>query len=71
MENEKRYVVTLDLYVYSENDSEAIAKAHNLANTIANINANECSVIDIVEQPFGVIGNRKVVLTPNIIENEG
>jgi len=68
---EKRYVVTLDLYVYSENDSEAIAKAHNLANTIANINDNECSVIDIAEQPFGVIGNRKVVLTPNTNEHEG
>ena len=68
---EKRYVVTMDLYVFAENDSDAIANAHKLANTIDNIDTNECKVIEIAEQPFGKIGNRKVVLTPYTTENEG
>ena len=65
---EKRYVVTMDLYVFAENDSDAIASAYKLADKIGEM-GNGCAVVEMCEQPFGQIGNRKVVLTPNTIEN--
>ena len=67
---EKRYVVTMDLYVFADNDADAIAKSYKLADKIGEIESNGCAVVDICEQPFGVIGNRKVVLTPYTTENE-
>ena len=61
MEREKkRYVVTMDMYVYAENDYMARKNAHKLADNLRNLRDNQAAVLDIVEQPFGTIGNRKL-----------
>ncbi len=58
-----RYVVTIDYYVYAQNDWEAVKKAkmdiHTL-NTHSDIEMMESAIVSIVEQPFGTIGNREV-----------
>tara|TARA_Y100000361_G_C10867260_1_gene192365 strand:+ start:178 stop:405 length:228 start_codon:yes stop_codon:yes gene_type:complete len=56
---EKRYVVTMDMYVYAENDYMARKRAHEIADNIKSPN-NRAAVLDIVEQPFGKLGNRKL-----------
>ena len=61
---EKRYVVTMDMYVYAENDYMARKRAHKLAGDIehgleSNFHARTW-ILDIVEQPFGKLGNRKL-----------
>jgi hypothetical protein len=57
----KRYVVTLEKYVFAENDKEAIYQAQKQAVKEQIAEDNRCSVTEIVEQPFGTIGNRKVL----------
>jgi|TARA_Y100000114_G_C11701248_1_gene298548 hypothetical protein len=60
MSKENRYVVTMDMYVYAENDFMARKKAHKLADGLKNKLDNQAAVLDIVEQPFGTLGNRKL-----------
>ena len=60
MSKEKRYVVTMDMYVYSENDYMARKNAHKLADGLKSKLDNQAAVLDIVEQPFGTLGNRKL-----------
>ena len=60
MSKENRYVVTMDMYVYAENDFMARQKAHKLADGLKNKLDNQAAVLDIVEQPFGTLGNRKL-----------
>lgn len=57
----KRYVVEIQLYMYEDDDSAVIDKAKELANQIAKNDDNRASVSAIVEQPIGIIGNRKVL----------
>ena len=57
----KRYVVTLEKYVFAENDKEAIFQAQKQATDEQIAHDNRCSVTEIVEHPFGTIGNRKVL----------
>jgi len=57
----KRYVVTLEKYVFAKNDKEAIYQAQKQAVKEQVAEDNRCSVTEIVEQPFGSIGNRKVL----------
>lgn len=56
----KRYVVTLQLYIYTDKDSDAVFMANNLAKLIDKMGDNRCSVVGLAEQPFGELGNRKV-----------
>ena len=60
MKKKKRYVVVIDTYVYAENDYMARKNAHKLADNLRNLRDNQAAVLDIVEQPFGTIGNRKL-----------
>ena len=60
MSKENRYVVTMDMYVYAENDFMARKKAHKLADGLKSKLDNQAAVLDIVEQPFGTLGNRKL-----------
>ena len=56
-----RYVVTFEAYVYAENDYMARKKSHAVNDSInAIMNVQNSDVMDIVEQPFGTIGNRKL-----------
>lgn len=55
----KRYTVTIDLYVYAENDEEVKTKAKEVSTLIDNIggefNDNKASVVSIHEAEFGKI----------------
>jgi hypothetical protein len=58
---ENRYVVTFEAYVYAENDYMARRKSHAVNDSInAIMNVQDSDVMDIVEQPFGTMGNRKL-----------
>jgi hypothetical protein len=57
MSTEKRYVVTFEAYVYAPNDYMARKRAHAVNDSIKHFDSE---VTDIVEQPFGTIGNRKL-----------
>ena len=61
MTKEKRYVVTIDMYVYAPNDYMARKRAHDINRTI-NIDKFTLysTVNEIVEQPFGTLGNREL-----------
>lgn len=56
----KRYVVTLEMYVYAENDEGAKAIAKQKAEYNKKNEDNRCSVAGIVEQPFGSFKIRSV-----------
>ena len=59
--NNKRYVVSIDMYVYAENDYKAkeIAERHRLS--INNkLNTNHVNVTEIGEQPFASTYYRKL-----------
>ena len=54
MSKDKRYVVTMDMYVYAENDYMARKRAHKLAEKI------DADVTEIGEQPFASMNYRKL-----------
>jgi hypothetical protein len=56
----KRYVVQIEKYVWAEDDKDVITKMEHLCSKEDLKEDNGCSVINIVEQPFGKIGNREV-----------
>ena len=60
MAKENRYVVTMDMYVYGKDDYTARVEAHKLVDELKNKYDNQAAVLDIVEQPFGRLGNRKL-----------
>jgi hypothetical protein len=61
MEKEKRrYVAVVELYVWADNDNEAIDIAQALCKEQQRRFDNRCSLTNLVEQPFGTIGNRVV-----------
>jgi len=53
MAKDNRYVVTMDVYVYAENDYMARKRAHKLAEKI------DANVTEIGEQPFASMNYRK------------
>ena len=58
---QKRYVVTFEAYVYAPNDYMARKRAHAVNDSINEImNVQDSDITDIVEQPFGTLGNRKL-----------
>ena len=59
-QKENRYVVTMDMYVYGQDDYTARVEAHKLADELNRKYYTQASVLDIVEQPFGRMGNRKL-----------
>lgn len=54
MKDKKRYVVTMDMYVYAENDYMARKRAHKKAKEI------DADVTEIGEQPFATMTYRKL-----------
>lgn len=56
----KRYVITLEMFVYAENDASAKAIAESKAKKECEYNDNRCSVSNIVERPFGSLKSRSV-----------
>lgn len=62
MGNLKRYVVVIDAYIYAENDKEAIELAKNLDNKIKLEGFSKFNVIELAEQPTGILGNRPIFI---------
>ena len=59
--SEKRYAVTFEAYVYAPNDYMARKRSHAVNDSInAIMNVQDSDITDIVEQPFGTLGNRKL-----------
>ena len=57
----KRYVVQVEKYVWAESDVDVISKVRGECHKEDLKNDNHCSIVQILEQPFGQIGNRTVV----------
>lgn len=57
--SKKRYVVTVDMYVYAENDYMARKRAHKMADSLDNYGRNP-KIIEIGEQPFASMNYRKL-----------
>ncbi|MDY0193603.1 MAG: hypothetical protein RBR93_08750 [Aliarcobacter butzleri] len=62
MEKQKRYTVTLDLYVYANTDDEAIKEAKKAIDTLENKDDYKSEILSIHETPFGVIGGARNII---------
>ena len=62
MAKEKRYVVTMDMYVYAENDHMAKKEAQKIADELKSKYDNQAQVLELGEQPFASIQFRKIDL---------
>lgn len=60
MEKLKRYTVTLDAYLYAENDNEAKENAKMLIELINKIDDSRAQVLKLEETPFGKLIFREV-----------
>lgn len=61
MRQEKRYIVTLNVRVYAENDYMAKKRAHQLKEVIdRNWDEGEVVIEEIGEQPFASFNYRKL-----------
>ena len=60
MAKQKRYTVTLDLYLFARNDREAMVKAAKLAEELRNEKEGEAQVISLDETPFASAYSRNV-----------
>jgi len=59
--NKKRYVMTVDMYVYAENDYMARKRAHRMVDYVDNKYVNARTKIpELMEQQFGTIGFRRL-----------
>ena len=56
----KRYIQTIDLYVYADNDVEAIQVAQANVKILQSVGDNHAETIDLSEQPFGQIKGRSI-----------
>lgn len=59
MKQENRYVVTMEVYVYADNDYMARRRAHKLRESLNNYGRNP-SITEIGEQPFASFDYRKL-----------
>lgn len=59
MQDKKRYVVTMDMYVYAENDYMARKRAHKLKGAFDKYDRRP-SITEIGEQPFASMSYRKL-----------
>jgi len=53
MKDLNRYVVTMDMYVYAENDYMARKHAHELKNMVNSKEDSRAGIIEIGKQPIG------------------
>ena len=71
---ENRYVATIEMYVYAENDYMAKKRAHDLKLSIENRrHSDQVKVTEIGEQPFGSFDYRKLedpTFTPKDMSNK-
>ena len=60
MAHQKRYVGSVEFYLFADNDLEAVQKLKKIANEQAKKNDDSCNALRLVEQPIGKIGFRQV-----------
>jgi len=61
MKDEKRYVVSVDMYVYGTDDYMARKNAHNIIDKIdKNYPNTRPSIMELGEQPFATMSYRKL-----------
>ena len=61
IKNFKRYVVTMDMYVYGDSDYMARKNAHKMKERINEYYPDsQTQVNEICEQPFATLGSRKL-----------
>ncbi len=69
----KRYIVTMDMYVYADNDYMARKRANDLKLSIENrLHSDHVKVKEIGEQPFATTYYRKLdnpTFTPKDMSN--
>jgi len=56
----KRYVITLDAYIYADTDEEAVNQAADLVKKMNKKYDNDADVVSLHEQPFGTFESRKI-----------
>ncbi len=56
----KRYIAQVEIVIWANDDKEAIKDINGFCEKQVRDNDNDCQVIELVEQPFGTIGNRDV-----------
>lgn len=61
MSKEKRYTVTLDVYVYAENDEGAKKEAEFYKEHLRLVEDNNADVVSIHETHYGTIGQAREV----------
>ena len=70
----KRYIVTMDMYVYADNDYMARKRANDLKLSIENrLHSDHVKVKEIGEQPFATTYYRKLdnpTFTPKDMSNK-
>jgi hypothetical protein len=59
MSQDKRYVVTMDMYVYAKDDYTARKKAHKMKDAFDKYNRRP-AITEIGEQPFAQLTYRKL-----------
>ena len=62
MEKQKRYTVTLDLYVYTNTDEQAFKEAKKVIDTLENKDDCKAEILSIHKTPFGTIGEARKIL---------
>lgn len=59
---DKRYTVTVQMYVWAANDKEAIQEAKSIVEDEIRENDNNCRLISVTENEFGSMPEREVKL---------
>lgn len=62
MENQKRYTLTLDLFVYADNDEKAKLISEQIKSILNDGDDCNAKIVSIYETQFGVIGEAREVL---------
>ena len=60
MATKKRYVLTVDLYIYEDDDEKAKETAKAYIETLQKKDDNQASIVSLHEQTWGTLTNRKI-----------
>lgn len=55
MKDKKRYAVTIDLYIYAENDESAKAQAQDVCDNLRDRADNDASIVSLHEKQYATI----------------
>lgn len=58
--NKKRFVLTVDLYIYADSEEEAKKTAKVCIDKLKETDDNKASIISLYEQNWGTLTNREL-----------